>query len=272
MYTEPPTRKPITVTTLAKLKSAREKFTVLTAYDASFAALLEAAGVEALLVGDSLGMVVQGQRTTLPVTLEDMIYHTRNVARGCRTALLMADMPFASYATVDQAVGNAARLMREGGAQMVKLEGGAWLVETVRQLSRNGIPVCAHLGLLPQSVHKLGGYKVQGREQAAAQQILDEALALQDAGADVALVECIPAELAARLAEALTIPLIGIGAGPGCDAQVLVSYDMLGITPGRRPKFSKNFLIGHDNLQAAVEAYVRAVKSGEFPGPEHCIA
>ena len=272
MYIEPPTRKPITVTTLAKLKSAREKFTVLTAYDASFAALLEAAGVEVLLVGDSLGMVVQGQRTTVPVTIEDMIYHTRNVARGCRTALLMADMPFASYAAVDQAVGNAARLMREGGAQMVKLEGGAWLVETVRQLSRNGIPVCAHLGLLPQSVHKLGGYKVQGREEAAAQQILDEALALQDAGADVALVECIPAELATRLAEALTIPLIGIGAGPGCDAQVLVSYDMLGITPGRRPKFSKDFLTGHDSVQAAVEAYVRAVKSGEFPGPEHCIA
>ena len=272
MYIEPPTRKPITVTTLAKLKSAREKFTVLTAYDASFAALLEAAGVEVLLVGDSLGMVVQGQRTTVPVTIEDMIYHTRNVARGCRTALLMADMPFASYAAVDQAVGNAARLMREGGAQMVKLEGGAWLVETVRQLSRNGIPVCAHLGLLPQSVHKLGGYKVQGREEAAAQQILDEALALQDAGADVALVECIPAELATRLAEALMIPLIGIGAGPGCDAQVLVSYDMLGITPGRRPKFSKDFLTGHDSVQAAVEAYVRAVKSGEFPGPEHCIA
>lgn len=272
MYTEPPTRKPITVTTLAKLKSVREKFTVLTAYDASFAALLEAAGVEVLLVGDSLGMVVQGQRTTVPVTVEDMIYHTRNVARSCRTALLMADMPFASYATVDQAVGNAARLMREGGAQMVKLEGGAWLVETVRQLSRNGIPVCAHLGLLPQSVHKLGGYKVQGREEAAAQQILDEALALQDAGADVALVECIPAELATRLAEALTIPLIGIGAGPGCDAQVLVSYDMLGITPGRRPKFSKDFLTGRDSVQAAVEAYVRAVKSGEFPGPEHCIA
>ena len=272
MYREPPTRKPITVTTLAKLKGAGEKFTVLTAYDASFAALLEAAGVEVLLVGDSLGMVVQGQRTTVPVTVEDMIYHTRNVARGCRTALLVADMPFASYATVDQAVSNAARLMREGGAQMVKLEGGAWLVETVRQLSRNGIPVCAHLGLLPQSVHKLGGYKVQGREEAAAQQIVDEALALQDAGADVALVECIPAELATRLAAALKIPLIGIGAGPGCDAQVLVSYDLLGITPGRRPKFSKDFLTGHDSLQAAVEAYVRAVKSGEFPGPEHCIA
>ncbi|MDS4029387.1 MAG: 3-methyl-2-oxobutanoate hydroxymethyltransferase [Candidatus Contendobacter sp.] len=272
MYQEQPTRKPITIKTLAKMKRDREKFAVLTAYDASFAALLEAAGVEVILVGDSLGMVVQGQRTTVPVTMEDMIYHTRLVARGCRTALLMADMPFASYATVEQAVYNAARLMSEGGAQMVKLEGGDWLVETVRQLSRNGIPVCAHLGLLPQSVHKLGGYKVQGREEAAARQIIDEALALQDAGADVALVECIPAELGARLTEALDIPLIGIGAGPHCDAQVLVSYDMLGITSGRRPKFSKNFLTGRDSLQAAVAAYVAAVKSGEFPGPEHCIA
>ncbi|MDG4550698.1 MAG: 3-methyl-2-oxobutanoate hydroxymethyltransferase [Candidatus Contendobacter sp.] len=272
MYQEQPTRKPITITTLAKMKRDREKFAVLTAYDASFAALLEAAGVEVILVGDSLGMVVQGQRTTVPVTMEDMIYHTRLVARGCRTALLMADMPFASYATVEQGVYNAARLMGEGGAQMVKLEGGGWLVETVRQLSRNGIPVCAHLGLLPQSVHKLGGYKVQGREEAAARQIIDEALALQDAGADMALVECIPAELAARLTEALAIPLIGIGAGPHCDAQVLVSYDMLGITSGRRPKFSKDFLTGRDSLQAAVTAYVAAVKSGEFPGPEHCIA
>ena len=272
MYQESPIRKPITVTTLAKMKSAKEKFAVLTAYDASFATLLDAAGVEVILVGDSLGMVVQGQRTTVPVTMEDMIYHTRLVARGCRTALLMADMPFASYATVEQAMYNAARLMSEGGAQMVKLEGGAWLVDTVRQLSRNGIPVCAHLGLLPQSVHKLGGYKVQGREETAARQIIDEALALQDAGADVALVECIPAELGARLTEALDIPLIGIGAGPHCDAQVLVSYDMLGITSGRRPKFSKNFLTGRDSLQAAVAAYVAAVKSGEFPGPEHCIA
>jgi len=272
MYQEQPTRKPITITTLAKMKRNRERFAVLTAYDASFAALLEAAGVEVILVGDSLGMVVQGQHSTLPVTMEDMIYHTRLVARGCQTALLMADMPFASYATVEQGVRNAARLMGEGGAQMVKLEGGGWLGETVRQLSRNGIPVCAHLGLLPQSVHKLGGYKVQGREEAAARQIIDEALALQDAGADMALVECIPAELAARLTEALDIPLIGIGAGPHCDAQVLVCYDMLGITPGRRPKFSKNFLIGQDSLQAAVEAYVAAVKRGEFPGPEHCIA
>jgi len=272
MYKDASTRKPITVTTLAKMKRDREKFAVLTAYDASFAVLLEEAGVEVILVGDSLGMVVQGQGTTVPVTMEDMIYHTRIVARGIQTCLLMADMPFASYATVEQGVRNAARLMQEGGAHMVKLEGGGWLVETVRQLSRNGIPVCAHLGLLPQSVHKLGGYKVQGREEAAARQIIDEALALQEAGADVALVECIPAELATRLTEALEIPLIGIGAGAGCDAQVLVSYDMLGITPGRRPRFSKNFLTGHDSLQAAVEAYVRAVKSGEFPGPEHCIA
>ena len=270
MYKDAPTRKPITVATLAKMK--REKFTVLTAYDASFSTLLETAGVEVLLVGDSLGMVVQGQHTTVPVTLDDMIYHTRLVARGRHTALLMADMPFASYATVEQALRNAASLMQEGGAQMVKLEGGGWLAETVRQLSRNGIPVCAHLGLLPQSIHKLGGYRVQGREEAAARQIIDEALALQDAGADVALVECIPAELGARLAEALAITVIGIGAGPGCDAQVLVSYDMLGITPGRRPKFSKDFLTGRDSLQAAVEAYVQAVKSSEFPGPEHCLA
>jgi 3-methyl-2-oxobutanoate hydroxymethyltransferase len=272
MYQEQPTRKPITITSLAKMKRAQEKFAVLTAYDASFAALLDAAGVAVILVGDSLGMVVQGQRTTVPVTMDDMVYHTRIVARGCGTALLMADMPFASYSTVERGVCNAARLMGEGGAHMVKLEGGAFLAETVRQLNRNGIPVCAHLGLLPQSVHKLGGYKVQGREEAAARQIIDEALALQEAGADIALVECIPAELAARLSEALDIPLIGIGAGPHCDAQVLVSYDMLGITPGRRPKFSKNFLTGRDSLQAAVEAYVQAVKSGEFPGPEHCIA
>ncbi|MCB1920405.1 MAG: 3-methyl-2-oxobutanoate hydroxymethyltransferase [Candidatus Competibacteraceae bacterium] len=272
MYKDASTRKPITVTTLAKMKRDGEKFAVLTAYDASFAALLETAGVEVILVGDSLGMVIQGQRTTVPVTLEDMIYHTRLVARGCQTALVMADMPFASYPTVEQAVYSAARLMQEGGAQMVKLEGGGWLADTVRQLSRNGIPVCAHLGLLPQSIHKLGGYKVQGREEAAARQMIDEALALQDAGADVALVECIPAELAARLTEALAIPLIGIGAGPHCDAQVLVSYDMLGITQGHRPRFSKNFLTGCDSLQTAVETYVRTVKTGEFPSPEHCIA
>jgi 3-methyl-2-oxobutanoate hydroxymethyltransferase len=184
----------------------------------------------------------------------------------------MADMPFMSYGTLENALSNSARLMQEGQAQMVKLEGDGSQAETVRQLSRNGIPVCMHLGLLPQSVHKLGGYRVQGREAPAAQQILDEALILQDAGADVLLVECIPAELAARLSESLEIPVIGIGAGSACDAQVLVLYDMLNITPGRRPRFAKNFMIGQNSVQGAVEAYVQAVKRGEFPGPEHCLA
>jgi 3-methyl-2-oxobutanoate hydroxymethyltransferase len=265
-------RKPVTVKTLLKLKQDREKFAVLTVYDASFAAILEAAGVEVVLVGDSLGMVVQGRDTTVPVTMEDMIYHSRLVARGCRLPLLMVDMPFMSYPTVDQALRNAARLMQEGQAQMVKLEGDGNLAEAVRQLSRNGVPVCAHLGLLPQSIHKLGGYRVQGREDAAARQLLDDALRLQDAGADIVLVECIPAALAEQVAQALTVPLIGIGAGPGCDAQVLVLYDMLAITLGHRPKFSRNFLEGQPSIQAAVAAYVQAVKAGTFPGPEHCLA
>ena len=269
---EPTQRKPITVKTLVKMKQAKEKIAVLTAYDASFAAVLEAAGVDIILVGDSLGMVVQGQQTTVPVSMDDMVYHSRMVARGCRAPLLMVDMPFMSCPTVELALRNSARLMQEGLAQMVKLEGDGSLVETVRQLSRNGVPVCMHLGLLPQSVHKLGGYRVQGREEVAARKIIDEALRLQDAGSDVLLVECIPAELAARLTETLEAPLIGIGAGSACDAQVLVLYDMLGITPGRRPKFSKDFLEGQPGVQAAVAAYVRAVKSGEFPGPEHCVA
>ncbi len=269
---EPTQRKPITVKTLAKMKQAREKIAVLTAYDASFAAVLEAAGVDIILVGDSLGMVVQGRQTTVPVSMDDMVYHSRLVARGCRTPLLMVDMPFMSYPTVELALRNSARLMQEGLAQMVKLEGDGALVEIVRQLSRSGVPVCMHLGLLPQSVHKLGGYRVQGREEAAAGKLIDDALRLQDAGSDVLLVECIPAELAARLTETLEAPLIGIGAGAACDAQVLVLYDMLGITPGRRPKFSKDFLEGQPSIQAAVAAYVRAVKSGEFPGTEHCVA
>lgn len=269
---EPSQRKPVTVKTLAKMKRDKEKIAVLTAYDASFAAILEAAGVDVILVGDSLGMVVQGQKTTVPVSMDDMAYHSQLVARGCNYPLLMVDMPFMSYATVELALRNGARLMQEGQAHMVKLEGDGALAETVRQLSRNGVPVCMHLGLLPQSVHKLGGYRMQGREPAAARKIVDEALLLQDAGSDVLLVECIPAELGAQLAESLEIPLIGIGAGPACDAQVLVLYDMLGITPGRRPKFSKNFLEGRSGVQDAVVAYVRAVKSGEFPGPEHCLA
>ncbi|MEE4376729.1 MAG: 3-methyl-2-oxobutanoate hydroxymethyltransferase [Candidatus Competibacteraceae bacterium] len=269
---EQPRRRPVTVKTLRKMKQEGEKIAVLTAYDASFAAILDAAGVNIILVGDSLGMVIQGRPTTIPVSLDEMIYHCRNVARNCHYPLLMVDMPFMSYATLDQALRNAARLMQEGYAQMVKLEGGGELVETIRQLSRNGVPVCAHLGLLPQSVHKLGGYSVQGREERAAQRLLDDALRLQDAGADIVLVECIPADLSARLADALEVPLIGIGAGPACDAQVLVLYDMLGITPGRRPRFSKNFLEGQASIEDAIKAYVRAVQQGEFPGPEHCLA
>jgi 3-methyl-2-oxobutanoate hydroxymethyltransferase len=265
-------RKPITVKTLARMKREGEKIAVLTAYDASFAAVLESAGVDVILVGDTLGMVVQGQKTTVPVTMDHMVYHCQMVARGCRYPLLMADMPFMSYATLEHALSNSARLMQEGQAQMVKLEGDGSQAETVRQLSRNGIPVCMHLGLLPQSVHKLGGYRVQGREAPAAQKILEEALVLQEAGADVLLVECIPAELAARLSESLEIPVIGIGAGPACDAQVLVLYDMLNITPGRRPRFAKDFMTGQNSVQGAVEAYVQAVKNGKFPEPEHCLA
>jgi len=264
--------KPVTVRTLAKMKRDGEKIAVLTAYDASFAAILEAAGIDVILVGDSLGMVVQGRDTTIPVTMDDMVYHCRMVARGCRLPLLMADMPFMSYPNVDAALRNAGRLMQEGRAQMVKLEGDGGMAEIVRQLSRHGVPVCSHLGLLPQSVHKLGGYLVQGREEQAARRMIDDALLLQDARTDVLLVECIPAELAARLTEALDIPVIGIGAGSACDAQVLVLYDMLDITLGRRPKFSHNFMANQQSVRGAVEAYVRAVKEGAFPGPEHGIA
>ncbi len=260
---------PITVTTLRKMKRNAEKIVCLTAYDASFAALLETAGVEVLLVGDSLGMVVQGRETTVPVSMDEMVYHSAAVARGRRRALLMADMPFMSYATPEQALRNAARLMQEGGAHMVKLEGGAIQVETVAQLTARGIPVCAHLGLQPQSVHRLGGYRVQGRDEGAARQMLQDAKSLQAAGADVLLVESIPTTLAAEITGAVDIPVIGIGAGADCDGQVLVLYDMLGITPGHRPKFARDFMLGQTSVRAAVESYVLAVKSGVFPATEH---
>ena len=274
MYKEQQQRpsKPVTVKTLAKMKREGEKIAVLTAYDASFAALLEAAEVDVILVGDSLGMVVQGRKTTIPVTLDDMVYHCRAVTRGVQTPLVIVDMPFMSYPSIELTLRNAARLMQEGHAQMVKLEGGSALADSVRQLNRNGVPVCAHLGLLPQSIHKLGGYRVQGREAMSAQRMIDEALLLQDAGADLLVVECIPAELAARLSDELEIPVIGIGAGPDCDGQVLVIYDVLNISLGYQPKFAKNFMTGRDNVREAVAAYVQAVKSGEFPGPEHCVA
>lgn len=260
---------PVTLNTLRELKRHGGKFACLTAYDASFARLLDEAGVEVLLVGDSLGMVIQGHDTTLPVTLNDMIYHTANVRRSSRTGLVMADMPFMTYVRAEQAVFTAGRLLKEGGAHMVKLEGGAAFVETVRLLATNGIPVCAHLGLLPQSVNKLGGYRVQGKDEAAAKVIIDDARAMQAAGADMVLLECVPATLAAQITHALDIPVIGIGAGVECDAQVLVLYDMLGITPGKRPKFSKDFLQGSNSIAEALAAYVAAVKGGTFPGPEH---
>lgn len=259
----------ITTSTLRKMKQAGEKITCLTAYDASFSQILEEEGVEILLVGDSLGMVIQGQDSTLPVKLGEMIYHTQTVRAANKTAMVMTDLPFMTYASPMQALASAGRLMKEGGAHMVKLEGGAAMVETVRHLAEHGIPVCAHLGLLPQSVNKLGGYKVQGRDEKEAQAMLVDARAMEDAGADILLLECVPSLLAAEITAAVDVPVIGIGAGPNCDAQVLVLYDMLGITPGKRPRFSKDFLQDSGDIRGAVRAYVKAVKDGSFPADEH---
>jgi 3-methyl-2-oxobutanoate hydroxymethyltransferase len=260
--------KPVTRSTLAAMKERGERIVSLTCYDASFCRLLEDAGVDVLLVGDSLGMVVQGEETTLPVTLDQMVYHGASVARARRRAFQVVDMPFLSYASPDLALASAGRLMREGGAQMVKLEGGAHLVETVRRLTAHGVPVCGHLGLLPQSIHHLGGYRYQGRDQAAALAILEDAVALQEAGAGLLVLECVPADLAREIVCALRIPVIGIGAGNGCDGQVLVLYDLLGLNPRGAPRFSKDFLTGRDSLAAAIAAYVAAVREGTFPGPE----
>jgi 3-methyl-2-oxobutanoate hydroxymethyltransferase len=251
------------------MKRAGEKIVSLTAYDASFARVLDQAEVDVILVGDSLGMVVQGRDSTLPVRLDDMVYHSACVARGAQCALIMTDLPFMSYQmNREQALGSAGRLMQEGGAHMVKLEGGAPMVDTVRFLVERGIPVCAHLGLTPQSVHQLGGYRVQGREQAAAQQMRDDALAMQAAGASALLLEMVPRALAKELTAMLEIPTIGIGAGVDCDGQVLVLHDMLGIYQPS-PKFAHNFLAGEDSIDAAVRAYVEAVRGRTFPGPEH---
>lgn len=260
----------ITLSTLRKHKRAGEKFTCLTAYDASFAALLDEAGVDVLLVGDSLGMVVQGHETTVSVTLDDMVYHTRLVSRGARRALIMADLPFMSYASPQQALDSAARLMREGGAQMVKLEATGPALDVVAALASHSIPVCAHLGLSPQAVHKLGGYRVQGRGEAAAAAMLSDAQAMVAAGADILLLECVPAALGATITQHVDIPVIGIGAGPTCDAQILVLYDMLGVTRGHRPRFSRDFMAeSGTGIDKAVRRYIDAVKSGQFPGPEH---
>ncbi|MDH3316262.1 MAG: 3-methyl-2-oxobutanoate hydroxymethyltransferase [Gammaproteobacteria bacterium] len=265
----PASGRRITLASLRKAKQEGRRFASLTAYDASFAVLENAAGIELILVGDSLGMVVQGHRSTIPVTMDDVVYHTRLVARGAGRALVMGDMPFMSFATVDDARRNAARLMQEGGAEIVKLEGTGAQAETVEALSAQGVPVCAHLGLRPQAVHKLGAYKIQGREPDGAQELMDDAAALAEAGADMLLLECVPASLAKKITEHSPVPVIGIGAGVHCDGQILVLYDMLGITPGRRPSFSKDFLAEAGSIPAALEAYVEAVKSGTFPGPEH---
>lgn len=260
----------LSIPALAKKAREGEKIAMLTCYDASFASVMEAAGVDVLLVGDSLGMVVQGHDSTLPVTLEHLIYHTRCVARASQNALVIGDLPFASYqASAEQAYRSSAEVMAVG-AQMVKLEGGEWLLPTVEFLTKRGIPVCGHLGLQPQSVHRLGGYRVQGRTPESAQQMIADARALVDAGIGLLVLEAIPATLAGEITAAIGVPTIGIGAGPGCSGQVLVIYDMLGIYPGKSARFVKNFMTGAASIQGAVEAYVKAVKAGEFPAPEHC--
>jgi 3-methyl-2-oxobutanoate hydroxymethyltransferase len=258
----------VTLSTLKTMRANGEKIAVLTCYDASFARVLDAAGVDVLLVGDSLGMVVQGHASTLPVKLAEMAYHTRCVAAGTERAFIVADLPFGSYQpSPERAYASAARLMA-AGAHMVKLEGGAVMIDTVAFLTQRGIPVCAHVGLLPQSVNQLGGYRVQGRDDAGAAQLIADARALEAVGAGLIVLEMVPAALAKAVTEALTIPTIGIGAGAVCSGQVLVLYDMLGLYP-RAPKFSKNFLEGSNGIEAAVRAYVAAVKDGRFPAAEH---
>lgn len=259
----------VTLRSLHSMKQQGEKIAMLTAYDASFASILEAAGVDMVLVGDSLGNVIQGHDSTLPVTMDHMIYHTQAVARACKRPLLMADMPFMSYWSVEVALQNAARLLREAGAQAVKLEWTELQPDIVAALSREGIPVCAHLGLRPQAVHKTGGYRVQGRDEATASELVTQAQQVVAAGADLLLLEAIPAPLAADITARVGIPVIGIGAGAACDGQVLVLYDVLGISAGPAPRFAKNFLQQSGSVEAAVKAYVQAVKAGTFPTPDH---
>ncbi len=262
--------KSVTVHTLGRMKQTGQKITCLTAYDYSFASLIDEAGVDIILVGDSLGMVMQGHQNTVPVTMEHMIYHTQCVARGCRRALLIADLPFGSFQrSPGQALDNAVRLMSEGGAHMVKLEGGEPMAETVRFLVERGIPVCAHIGLTPQSVHQFGGFRVQGRDEQSARRLRHDAELLQQAGAGVIVLESIPYALAAQITSGLQIPTIGIGAGIDCDGQVLVLHDVLGIYPRPSPKFARNFMAGAGDPRAALKSFVDAVRAGTFPGPEH---
>ena len=261
--------KAVTIPSINALKAAGDKITMLTCYDASFASMMDSCGVEVLLIGDSLGMVCNGHQSTLPVTVQEVAYHTAAVARGAKNALILADMPFGSYATPEAAFNNAVQLI-QAGAHMVKIEGGAWVAETVRFLVERSIPVCAHLGLTPQSVHTLGGYKVQGKTIESAELLKQDALKLQAAGAAMVVLEAIPTALGKEVTDMLSMPTIGIGAGPDCSGQVLVMHDMLGVFPGRKARFVKNFMEGQTSIQAAVSAYVDAVKGGTFPAVEHC--
>ncbi|MBV9344028.1 MAG: 3-methyl-2-oxobutanoate hydroxymethyltransferase [Gammaproteobacteria bacterium] len=263
-------RPPVTLSTLAQMKAERQKIACLTCYDASFAVLLDRADVDVALVGDSLGMAVQGHATTVPVTMDHMAYHCAAVARGLHRPFLIADLPFMSYPSKDLALEHSVRLMQEGGAKMVKLESGGKQTEIVEFLSGHEIAVCAHLGLKPQSVHKTGGFRVQGRERETAARLLEEARQLEAAGADIVLLECIPAALGKLISAELQVPVIGIGAGPDTDGQILVLYDILDITTGRKPRFVRNFMAGAPGNLEALQRYVQAVKQGEYPGPEHC--
>jgi 3-methyl-2-oxobutanoate hydroxymethyltransferase len=259
--------KPLSINDITAMKRNREKITCLTAYDAGFAAVIDKVGIDIMLVGDSLGMVIQGHTTTIPVTIEQMVYHTQCVSRVRKRAYLIADMPFMTYSNPALAAKNAARLLQAGGAQMVKLEGAR--VDCVRFLVEQGIPVCGHLGLLPQSIHQLGAYSVQGKLPEAAQKLSDDAQQLQEAGVGMLVLECVPAALAKAISAELTIPVIGIGAGVDCDGQVLVLYDMLGIGVTKRPRFSKNYMADCNSVEDAIKAYQHAVKNAEFPGLEH---
>jgi len=269
MPSQSPAGPPISVPELREKKRRGEKLVAVTAYDASFAAASDAAGIDIVLVGDSLGMVIQGHASTLPVTVDQIVYHSASVARGLSRALLIADMPFLSARDASTALATARRLMGEGGAAMVKLEGSGWASDVIRALAERDVPVCAHLGLTPQSVYKLGGFRVQGRDEAAAAKLREAAREVQSAGADLLVLECVPAPLAAEITRELSIPTIGIGAGVDCDGQVLVMYDLIGVSTGRRPRFVKDFLAGSDSIVGALSAYANAVRAKEFPGPEH---
>jgi len=262
-------RKAVTVSALYEMRTRGEKIAALTCYDASFASLMNDCGVDLLLVGDSLGNVVQGQRTTLPVTIDEIAYHTQCVARGNRTALLAADMPFGTYGNADMAFANAVKLM-QAGAHMVKLEGGTWLAPIVAHLTNRGIPVFGHVGLMPQFVHALGGFKVQGKTQDGVGRMKADAKAVEDAGASLLLIEAIPASVGAELTDVSNMPTIGIGAGPSCSGQILVMHDMLGVFPGKKARFVRNFMDGEASIAEAICAYIKAVKDNSFPAQEHC--